>query len=433
MEKKTKVLFMQSQTYFGADSMIHSLLMRYLNRERVEVHAACNPGTTMVRSAAIGILEQIPNLQLRPTMFGPTVNQRSKQAIIWSALRGVVPMLLSMARLVAYIKKHQIDIIHATEKPRDAFYGVLLSRLTGAKCVIHLHVGVGDWMSPLTRWAMKHADGLIGVSAFVAQTITAYGYFPHKTYHILNSLDLAHGWNEQATGTGIRQEFGLAPETPVLAIISRVFPWKGHTELLKALAKVNQSRSDYKLLLVGEDDPRATPGGGSYIAQLRALADELGIADQVIFTGFRKDVANILAACDIFAMPSFEEPFGVVYLEAMAMKKPIIALENGGTLEVVEHLKSGLLSLPYDIDSLADHILMLLNDPALRLQLGEYGRTRCEQYFNPQRMADETEQAYRHILTSPSDRSIAPLSPSPYDTLGSTKADLEPAKAALHH
>lgn len=401
MEKKLNVLFMQSQAYFGADSMIHSLLMQYLNRDRVEVHVACNPGTATARSAAITVLEQIPDLHLRPTVFGPTVNQRSKLEVVRSSVRRGGPMLSSMAGLVRYIKQHQIDIIHGTEKPRDAFYGVLLSRLTGAKCVVQLHVAVGDWMSPLTRWAMRRADGLIGVSAFVADTITAHGYAPHKTQYVLNSLDLTRGWMKQAQSTGIRQELGLAPDTPMLAIISRVFPQKGHTELFKALAKVNQSRSDYKLLVVGDDDPRATPGGGSYLAQLRSLATELGITDQVIFTGFRKDVANVLAACDIFAMPSFEEPFGVVYLEAMAMNKPIIALENGGTREVVEHMQSGLLSPPYDIDRLADHILMLLNDPALRLRLGEYGRARCESYFNPQRMADETEQAYRQILTSP--------------------------------
>ena len=77
---------------------------------------------------------------------------------------------------------------------------------------------------------------------------------------------------------------------------------------------------------------------------LREQARELGIEKNVIFTGPRSDIAELLAACDVFALPSFEEPFGLVFAEAMAMKRPVVALANGGTPEVVEHGKCGLLS-----------------------------------------------------------------------------------------
>ena len=102
------------------------------------------------------------------------------------------------------------------------------------------------------------------------------------------------------------------------------------------------------------------PPGNRYSDELRALAAELGIADNVIFLGLRSDVPRLMAAVDLFAMPSFEEPFGLVYAEAMAMKKPVIAIDSGGTPEVVEHGKSGLLSPEGDDAALAANIKRLI-------------------------------------------------------------------------
>jgi glycosyltransferase involved in cell wall biosynthesis len=83
----------------------------------------------------------------------------------------------------------------------------------------------------------------------------------------------------------------------------------------------------------------------------------------------------------------------------MAMKRPVVALTNGGTPEVVEHGKCGLLSAPGDIDALAANLLRLLDDPALRTQFGEYGRSRVEEQFTPQRMASDFAAVYARMLT----------------------------------
>ena len=87
-----------------------------------------------------------------------------------------------------------------------------------------------------------------------------------------------------------------------------------------------------------------------------------------------------------------------MFAEAMAMKRPVVALTNGGTPEVVEHGKCGLLSTPGDIDGLAANLLRLLGDPALRTQFGEYGRSRVEQHFTPQRMASDFAALYARML-----------------------------------
>jgi len=401
---------MQSQDFFGADTMIHSLLMRYLDRGSFTVHAACNRGTKDSPSASLRVLQTIPVLYVRSTDFGVSVYNRRSDEIIREVLPGAAAAAASLVSLAAYIKKHRIDIIHCTEKPRDAFYGLLLARVTGARCVIHLHVKAENWIKPMVRWSMQQADALIGVSNFVSNSIIELGYRREKVHTVLNSLDLSrwnnqadgsldpNGWDNRNDGSAVRREFRLAPDLPIMAVVSRLSPWKGHTELLQALAIVKERQPRFKLLLVGEDDPRATPGGGSYSAQLRALTEELGLTEQIIFTGFRRDVPHIMAACDVYTMPSFEEPFGVVFLEAMAMRKPVIALDNGGTREVVEHGKAGLLSRPKDVQELADNILTLLNDAELRQRMGAYGRRLVEERYTAQRMAHDTEQIYRRLV-----------------------------------
>jgi glycosyltransferase involved in cell wall biosynthesis len=106
-----------------------------------------------------------------------------------------------------------------------------------------------------------------------------------------------------------------------------------------------------------------------------------------------------MAAADIFAMPSFEEPFGIVFAEAMAMKLPVVALNNGGTKEVVEHGKDGLLSEPGDIATLADNLVTLLRDPALRRQMGDYGREQVKKRFTVEHLADEMAQIYERVAS----------------------------------
>jgi teichuronic acid biosynthesis glycosyltransferase TuaC len=106
----------------------------------------------------------------------------------------------------------------------------------------------------------------------------------------------------------------------------------------------------------------------------------------------------VMAACDVFSMPSFEEPFGLVFLEAMAMKRPVIGVNNGGTPEVVEHGKAGLLSEPWNVEELSRNIVTLLRDPALRASMGAYGRSRVLDYFNAERMAADAGNAYAAVL-----------------------------------
>ena len=394
-----RVMFMQSQAFFGSDSGIHALMMRHFDRSEVRPYVALtvddlDPPLPSANKA----LRQIPGMRIRPTYFGPSVHLSTighRLSALTSGPR-VADSLLSLAR---YIRRERVQILHGTEKPRDAFYGVLLGKLTGAKSIVHLHVGYEDWLSPRARWAIKNADGLVGVSRFIAGTLLDGGLPRERVYHVLNALDLSGSkWDPAIDGRAARASLGIAPEAPVIGVASRLFLWKGHTYLVNAMRRVVADVPEARLVIVGEDDPRAHPGGGSYRAELEGLVRQLGLEQQVIFTGFRTDIPELMAAFDVFAMPTWEEPCAVVFLEAMAMRKPVVAWNSGGTPEMVKHGETGFVVERENEGALAEALLRLIRDPGLRTRMGEAGRRRVIEHFNPARMCRDMVEVYRAVL-----------------------------------
>jgi len=332
-------------------------------------------------------------LRIEPVDLGPELFAKSPSERARAALE-TAPALWNVLKLARYIRKHQIALVHTSDRPRDAFASVILARMTGAKCVVHVHVTYGDWMSKMLRWAMAHADALVGVSEFVARSLVNDGGYPQATTHtVLNAINL-EAWDYRTDPETVRADLGISEDAFVIVCVARVFVAKGQAELIRALALVHADVPQATLLIVGQDYPPGT----HYSEELRALARELGVAENVIFTGLRSDVQRLLAASDILAMASYEEPFGLVYAEAMAMKLPVVALDNGGTPEVVEHGKSGLLSPCGDTSALASNIRKLACDPALRADMGEYGRKQVEARFGPGRLASDVGRLYTELL-----------------------------------
>jgi glycosyltransferase involved in cell wall biosynthesis len=305
----------------------------------------------------------------------------------------------SLLSLAAYVRRNRIEIIHCTEKPRDAFYGVVLAKLTGARSVIHTHVSYGEWQSPMVKWALRHADAIVAVSEFSALTLVNAGFSQERVHVVHNSLDLADGrWGAHLDGRPIRREFGISDQAPVLGIVSRLFSYKGHGYLLAALPRIAQTFPDVRLLIVGTDDPRANPGGRSYRAELESEALRLGVASHLIFTGFRTDVPQLMAACDVYTMPTWEEPFGMVFLEAMALRKPVVAFALGGPAEIVKSGETGFLVEPKSVSQLAEATITLLSDPDLRERFGDEGRQRLVQVFSPHQMCEALMRVYRAVM-----------------------------------
>lgn len=391
---RARVLFISSPLAIGADTAIHLLLLRHLSRTRVDLHVAGQPGPRGENDPpAYAALKDLAGVSLRPTDFGPSLSEQTYRERLSAASR-LLPAAASLIGLARYIRRHRIQLLHSTDRPRDAIACAVLAELTGAKSIIHVHVKYGEWMSRGVKWALGRADAVVGVSQYVAQSLRESGRCrPERVHAVLNAIEPGE-WDSALSPLPGRESLGVSAHAPLLVSIARLFSWKGHAELIRALALVKRQLPDVKLAIVGADYPE----GSGTTRELTALAHQLGVAGDVLFTGHRRDIARLLAACDVFALPSFEEPFGLVFAEAMAMERPVVALDNGGTPEVVDHGKSGLLSGPADIEGLAANLLTLLRDPAQRARFGAYGRQQVQQRFVPQRLANDFEELYQRML-----------------------------------
>jgi glycosyltransferase involved in cell wall biosynthesis len=192
----------------------------------------------------------------------------------------------------------------------------------------------------------------------------------------------------------IRRELGLPDGGLFLLCVGRLDPQKGHPYLIEAMAEVGRRFPDARLVVVGG----AQQATEAYVADLRAHAAAPELAGKVIFTGARQDVPRLMAACDIFALTSLWEGFGLVFAEAMAAGKPVVATQVSAIPEVVVDGETGLLVPPGDPAAAAAALIRLCEDPAERRRLGRNGYQRVRQRFTADRMVDETVAVYREAL-----------------------------------
>lgn len=394
---RTGVLFVTTATRppLGADVSVHAEIMKNLDRQGFEVHTACAPGPAGAPTPTFDLLRAIPDLRIHRVNFGTELKGPSARHKLQHLL-SAVGAIGSLAKLARLIRRHHISIVHTTDRPRDAFAGIVLSRLTGARALVHLHVAYADWMSPLRKWSIRKAAVLVSVSDFVESTLASSGHDPNRLHTVLNGIDIDR-WEGRLPADDIREvrhELGIPEQAPVIITVCRLFPAKGPAELIKSLRELVGDTPDVRLLVVGQE---MQPG---YADELQRLAAESGVGANVIFAGWRADVQRLMGAADIFAMPSIGEPCALVYLEAMAMALPVVALESGGTPELVDDGHTGLLSKPGDLEGLTSNLRTLLASRELRTAMGARGRQRVEQHFTAEKMARNIERIYkRHERT----------------------------------
>jgi glycosyltransferase involved in cell wall biosynthesis len=395
---KHSVLFLQSQKFFGSDSEMHANIIRHLDRDVWDVHVALgDPVPSDGPQRAYPQVHNMKDISIRQTDFGPQRTEVGRWFDPRTWLR-FARAGIDMVGLASYIRRNRIEIIHGTEKPRDAFFAVLLSKVTRAKSLVHVHIKWDTWLSRQVQWALRNADAVVGVSSFVRDVAVRDGKVPaERSYVILNGIE-ASRWHPELDGAEIRREFGVSDDEILLGIFSRMSIFKGHLDLANALGKVVKSNDNFRVLVVGTDDPRSAPGRRPLSLELRELAEELHIADKFIYTGWRTDMEQLMASVDMYTMPTFEEPCAVTFLEAMSMAKPIVALQSGGTPEIVPDEEVGLLAPVGDIDGLATRLLRLIDDADLRRAMGAAGREHVTKVRTAEQMARDADAIYRSVL-----------------------------------
>lgn len=395
--RKPRVLFVNTRSALGADVAVHLALIQNFDPEQVEVHIATNRNAVDLEKT-LALVRGVPKLKVLVCDLGHELAGKGGGKL--GKLRGALKNLGaagSLLRLAWYVRANKIDVLHATDRPRDAAFSTLLAKLTGARNVIHVHIKWYPEIGRATTWAVKECAAVLAISQFTRQSLIEGGVPDSKIFTALNATD-PDAFDPAKTPRGlIRRQFGLSDDTPLIGIVARIMLWKGHLELVEALAKVKQVVPNVRLAIVGKEDLLAVQGTESYAAQVRRRVVELGLEENVLWAGWHDAMPQVMADLDVVAVPSWEEPFGLVVVEGMALERPVVGFRSGALPEIITEGEEGLLVPPKDTDALAKALIALLTDPKRRAEMGRKGRARVLRQFTPRRQAAEVEQLYRQL------------------------------------
>lgn len=308
------------------------------------------------------------DLGLRPEVVSPR----------WPVDPGVVRGLIRIMR------RRGVDVMHSHEFDM-AVHGAAATLLLRRPHVITMHGGryyAGRWpRRAALRWAAKRSQAFVGVSASAVADLARTLRLPQDLPCLVhNGIRFREG-----QGGAIRTELGVRGEETLVVAVGSLYPVKGHIVLLRALAALDPAAAPWRL---------AIAGSGGEEGALRAFAIQHDMADRVHLLGHRSDVADILAAADVYAMPSLSEGLPLGLLEAMFAGKAIVASNVGGIPEAVTNGGNALLVPPGDAAALAAALRTLLADARLRARLGAAARDRVTRTFDVGRMADAYERLY---------------------------------------
>jgi len=351
-------------------------------------------------NAMFMVLASLDRGEWEPTLLledAPEVEPlRERAAALGVPVRLVAPMPLGLTgaqRVPAFVRllrRERPQVFHAhMSSPVACKWGLAAAVLARVPAVLGT-VQVGAYEPPdrSAYWQLRAlargVDRYLAVSREIAAELTGkLGWPGEKVEVVYNAVDVERAAVDAPPG--LREKLGGSETRPLVLTPARLNPQKGHRVLLEAVAEVPDA-----LFLLAGDGPERAP--------LEAEAERLGVADRVRFLGRREDVPQLLAACDVFALPSLYEGSSLAVLEAMAAGIPIVSSAIGGTDELIDDGRSGLLVPPGDAKALAAALRQLLGDAELRRDLADRARERVDAGLTREQLATRVAATYRELL-----------------------------------
>lgn len=303
--------------------------------------------------------------------------------------RAVRPRIVfELARLM---RSRSIDIVHGS-----AYHPSLFSRLAGLVARVpilinHEHVIIHHRQAHralINHWLGRLTQAQIAVSQAVRQQMVSWYHLePQKVEVIYNGVRpeffQVRAWREAS-----RRKLGLDPETKVVGIVSRLHLEKGYESLFAGLEGL-KSRFPLKVLVAGT---------GPHEGEIRELAARRSLGETVEFLGYRRDIPELLAALDVFVLPSIKEGFSNSLLEAMAAGLPVIVSDHEPHLEAVEPGVSGLAFPQQDASGLGRCLAEVLAHPDLAVKLGRAAQARVAAHFTVEQFGRRVQGLYDRLV-----------------------------------
>ncbi|MBV9365929.1 MAG: glycosyltransferase family 4 protein [Solirubrobacterales bacterium] len=369
----------------GAETVTLDLLTRLPSS--IEPVLACPPGRLADEARAEGI-------PVNP-IGGVSASLRLHYA---NTPRGVAQLVRMGRDIRALARDRRADLVHATSI--RAGLAACLPPGPRAPVAVSLHDCLPP--GPASTVTRRLVDARAAV-VFANSCYTARAWRPAERSGpplrvVYPGIDLAR----RAAGDrdAARARMGVSGAGPILGVAAQITPWKGQATAIRALRGVRERLPGAQLVLAGEPKfvERTTRYDNSaYLRELQLLVAALGLESAVHFLGQREDMPTVMAAIDALLVPSTEEPFGLVVVEAMAAGTPVVATTNGGPAEIIRDGIDGRLAPPCDAERWATTVCDVLLDPTVRDRIIHAGRERARR-FSAERHAAEVVAAYEHAL-----------------------------------
>ena len=289
------------------------------------------------------------------------------------------------------IRTEQVDILHSHGYKAD-IYGYFATRRLGIPITATRHNQRGLRHTLAIRLYeffdtlfLRHFNAVAAVSDLIAEELLRAGVAPQKVAVIGNGIDLSRFAGASPTlSEELNKGQGL-----LIGTAGRLIPQKGIEYFLMAASEVLKEFPSLLFGIVGEGPHRST---------LERLIKDLGIERSVVFTGLRADMPNVYASLDVFVLPSLEEGMPMTVLEALASGLPVIATKVGAVTKLVFPNQTGILVRPREAKDLAAALISLIEDPELRVRLGQNGRSLVRNEYSSSVMSQRYLRLYEELL-----------------------------------
>lgn len=361
------LMFSNLPTRGGAEEHMF-MLLRYLSRRHFKLHVALGP--EVAASARNDLPSDVELFVVKYTNFSDFAGAFHLRRIL---------------------RERQIKILHS-HMFWSSMFASPVSRMSGVPVVIETPHVREQWRKGwkasyrIDRAVARCVDRYIAVSHANARYLAEEKKIPQEKITVIqNGCDLSRFNRDDRAPQGMKTNLGFGPDDPVLLIIGRLEPQKGHAIMLQAMLAILREFPNARLLCIGE---------GALRSDLEQQISALGISQSVRMLGYQSNVPDWLALADVLVLPSFFEGLPLVAIEALAAGKAVVASAVDGTPEVVIDGRTGLLVPPGDSASLAEAVCRMLRDAVLRQSLALAGHDFVRRQFTRERQVLETEQCY---------------------------------------
>ena len=300
-------------------------------------------------------------------------------------------------KLSSIIKKNSYDIIHS-HYSKDLWTIVPSLIYLNSKIPLLLTKHMESSINKkdfLHRIIYKRVTSILAISNVIKKNVMETCPVPKEKIILhYNGVDLKIFDPKKGNGNKIRNEFNIKADELVIGMLARISYGKGYEELIKAADTLTGKYSHLKYLLVGNSSPYEK----DYEEKIKKLVDDLSLSGKIIFTGFRKDIIDLLSAIDIFAFPSHAESFGNALVEAMAMEKPPVATNSHGALDIIEDGISGYFFNKRDEKDLAEKLEKLIISPEKRIEIGKAAGERVIKNFDVEKQTAKLIELYNKLI-----------------------------------